>query len=73
VRRRRSRRKEHASLTFFLSSLSNPASAEFRCCEEDEGRIRRGESEGECKQYYPVECTRYQLRQIGCDQLNMAN
>jgi hypothetical protein len=31
--RRRSRRKEHASLTFFLFSLSNPARADLTCSE----------------------------------------
>jgi hypothetical protein len=32
-------------LTFSLFSLSNPAPVDFRCSEEDEGRVRRRERE----------------------------
>ena len=42
---RAGQRKGTRMLTFSLFSLSNPAPVDFRCSEEDEGRVRRRERE----------------------------
>ena len=51
--RRATQRNTHAHLVSF-PLLSNPASADFRCSEEDEERVRRREEER--KQHCRVEC-----------------
>ena len=51
--RRATQRNTHAHLVSFFP-LSNPASADFRCSEEDKERVRRREEER--KQHCCVEC-----------------